>query len=230
MKVKALLFDFGGTLDADGVHWGTRLYWQYQGAGIAISRHSFDEAFLHADRLIAEREGTEALSLRQLVQLQVELQMGFLRLEAPDRAEQIVEGFLEEAKATIERNAIVLSQLAREYLLGVVSNFSGNLATVCHEFGLDEFFEVILDSKIVGIRKPDPRLFQLALEGLNQLAEDCGFVGDSFERDVVPAKSLGMRTLWLRGAAARPCPDPSKVDFTLVSLLELGATLENVHV
>lgn len=230
MKANAILFDFGGTLDADGVHWSTRFYSQYQRAGIAIGRHTFDPAFLHADQVIAELDGTEALSLRELLQLQVELQMGFLGLEAPDQAERIVHGFFEEAKAVIERNAGILSSLARVYLLAVVSNFSGNLATVCHEFGLDEFFEVILDSKIVGIGKPDLRLFQLALEGLNQRPEDCCFVGDSFERDIVPAKSLGMRTLWLRGAEARPCPDPSKVDFTLASLAELVTILEKGHV
>lgn len=230
MKSQAILFDFGGTLDADGIHWSTRFYAHYQRAGLAIDRRTFDSAFIRADRAIAHRDIIETMSFWDLLHLQVELQMQFLRLDEPRRSEEIVQSCFEETKVIIARNARILAWLSRMYALGVVSNFTGNLATVCREFGLDRFFEVVLDSKIVGISKPDPRLFQLALKELSRSPLDCYFVGDSFERDIIPAKLLGMRTVWLRGAEAGLCPDSAKVDFTIASLTELIPILGNHHV
>jgi FMN phosphatase YigB (HAD superfamily) len=52
-------------------------------------------------------------------------------------------------------------------------------------------------------------------------------VGDSFERDVVPAKKTGMKTAWLEGATARECPDPSFVDLHLRRLADLPAALSS---
>ncbi len=225
-----ILFDFGGTLDADGVHWSSRFYSHYQRAGVAIGRRVFDAAFIQADGVIAQSEAMEAMTLQDLLRLQVHLQMRSLGITAPDRLDAVVQGCYAEATSIITRNARILAQLGGRYRLGVVANFSGNLRTVCREFGLERFFDVILDSKIVRISKPDVRLFQLALERLQRVAKDCYFVGDSFERDILPAKALGMRTIWLRGATARPCPDQTKVDFVISTLTELAPILANDHV
>lgn len=230
MKPQAVLFDFGGTLDGDGAHWNSRFYSHYRRAGIAPDCRAFDRAFIATERAIAQKDGLEPLTLRGLLQLQVELQMQFLGLNAPERAAEIVAGCHNEARAILERNAGILSRLSADYVLGVVSNFSGNLATVCREFGLDRLFKVILDSKAIGISKPDMRLFQLAVEKLDRAPSACYFVGDSFEKDMLPAKSLGMRTIWLQGAETPQSGDPAKVDFVIASLTELLAILENDHV
>ena len=50
-------------------------------------------------------------------------------------------------------------------------------------------------------------------------------VGDSFERDVRPAKKAGMKTAWLEGVVPRECPDPSLVDLHLRRLADLPAAL-----
>jgi FMN phosphatase YigB (HAD superfamily) len=51
-------------------------------------------------------------------------------------------------------------------------------------------------------------------------------VGDSFDRDVRPAKSVGMATAWLEGPARRACPDRSLIDLHLRTMAELPAALE----
>jgi FMN phosphatase YigB (HAD superfamily) len=55
-------------------------------------------------------------------------------------------------------------------------------------------------------------------------------VGDSFERDVVPAKKIGMKTAWLEGPESRPCPDPSVVDLRLKRLADLPGLLSPLAV
>jgi putative hydrolase of the HAD superfamily len=180
--------------------------------------------------VIAQREGMADLTLGDLLRLQVQLQMRFLGVEAPKRTAEILHGCYNETKAIIERNTKILARLSAEYRLGVASNFSGNLATVCREFGMDHFFEVILDSKIIGMSKPDYRLFKPALEKLQQNPHACYFVGDSFARDIQPAKFLGVRTVWLRSSEAGLCSDPEKADFIITALTELPSILKNAHV
>ena len=99
------------------------------------------------------------------------------------------------------------------------------MEALCVEAGLKPYLKVILDSIIVGMKKPDPKLFQMAIEQLGAPAEEIVFVGDSFERDILPAKALGMTTFWMAGDKARVPPDPSKVDGILYSLEDLGALL-----
>jgi putative hydrolase of the HAD superfamily len=74
---------------------------------------------------------------------------------------------------------------------------------------------------VVGIRKPDLRIFRLALDEVGAEPGNVCFVGDSVERDLRPAKSVGMRTAWLRGASGARAPEAGIADWTLRSLSEL---------
>jgi putative hydrolase of the HAD superfamily len=96
----------------------------------------------------------------------------------------------------------VLSELARRYPLGIVSNFYGNLDAVCEELGIRALFRVIVDSEQVGCRKPDPRIFRHALDELGVKPADATFVGDSPSRDMAGARGVGMAHIWLVGEAA----------------------------
>jgi putative hydrolase of the HAD superfamily len=68
----------------------------------------------------------------------------------------------------------------------------------------------VVDSERVGILKPDPRIFMMALDGLGVKPTDAVFVGDSAARDMAGARALGMRHIWLTGEPAPPgvpcCP------------------------
>ena len=65
-------------------------------------------------------------------------------------------------------SAEVLDELHKRYPMALVSNFYGNIACVLREFGLEKFFLDIVESAVVGIRKPDPKIFTLGVEALNQ--------------------------------------------------------------
>jgi len=79
----------------------------------------------------------------------------------------------------------------RGILLGAVSNSGGTLREDLAVFGLLEHFDVVLDSTVVGIEKPDPGIFRLALDELGLHGEECWYVGDGLVNDVLGAQRAG---------------------------------------
>jgi putative hydrolase of the HAD superfamily len=67
--------------------------------------------------------------------------------------------------------------------------------------------DVLIVSEEVGLSKPDPGIFQMALDRLNVHAEDAVMVGDSWTADVAGARACGMRAFWFNPLRL-PCPDP----------------------
>lgn len=139
------------------------------------------------------------------------LAVGLTRtLGSPDDAAgaRIADRFLGESLRSLERNRPLLERLGDRYRLGIVSNFYGNLATVCHNAGIGALFRVIVDSTHVGCVKPDPVIFRHALDALGATPTDAVFVGDSLPRDMAGARAIGMRHIWLAGetaTSATPC-------------------------
>jgi HAD superfamily hydrolase (TIGR01549 family) len=81
--------------------------------------------------------------------------------------------------------------------LAVVSNADGRVDRFLSAAGLAEELEFILDSGTVGIEKPDPRIFELALDRLGLEPHQVVYVGDSWEIDVVGARRAGIRPIYL---------------------------------
>ena len=106
----------------------------------------------------------------------------------------------------------------------LVSNFYGNIRTVLKEFQLDEFFQDVVESAEVGIRKPDPRIWEIGVERLGMQPEEVVVVGDSFYKDVEPALKAGCHAVWFKGEGwTKKTFDetiPDKVITDLAQLLE----------
>jgi putative hydrolase of the HAD superfamily len=137
-----------------------------------------------------------------------------------------VEGFVAPVRKAAAENARLLATLVeRGFELGVVSNGCGNVDKLCDDFGYSPFLSLIVDSRRVGLFKPDPAIFRHAAEKIGGDPGTILMVGDSFERDVLPAKKAGMKTAWLEGVAQRECPDLSQVDLHLRRLADLPAAL-----
>jgi putative hydrolase of the HAD superfamily len=116
----------------------------------------------------------------------------------------------------------LLKTLSEQYTLGIISNFYGNLKQVCKEFGLDNYLTFFIDSEVVGIRKPDTRIYELAINSMLTNPEDVVMIGDSYERDIIPAKSIGCKTIWLKGRSwCEPKEDNSKADYIINSIREI---------
>ena len=216
----ALLLDFGGTIDAAGIHWGERFFQLYREVGVALPRERFDEVFEVVDGEIQKRT-VDHFELQDIVALQVHAHCVRLNIDGEKIQKQVIERAVKSASENIEKNKKVLERCARRLPLGLVSNYHGNLLTVCRGYGLDALFKVIVDSKKVGFEKPDSRIFRIALDGLKARPERAAFVGDSFDSDIVGAKALGLKTVWLRHKTNRVRGDPALVDATVASLSEI---------
>jgi putative hydrolase of the HAD superfamily len=78
------------------------------------------------------------------------------------------------------------------YRLGIVSNAEGQVEADAKRFGLAPYFDVIIDSQVVGVAKPDPRIFQIALERLGAGPDEVRFAGDIYSIDVEGARAAGI--------------------------------------
>ena len=232
--IETLLFDFGGTLDANGVAWKERFYGFYRAEGLEMAPETFEPGFFAADSsLVGNLPRATDLSgtVHALVaNLEVELTRRS-RADEPHssngrangyRGTRVASRFLSEASAAFARNRPVLEVLKQRYRLGVVSNFYGNLKAVCEGAGLASLFAVLVDSHCVGAEKPDPAIFQVALDKLRASPETTVFVGDSLRRDREGARRMGMRFIWMmpQGGPEQP------VEHAITELPELMRILQ----
>ncbi|MGE5246579.1 MAG: HAD family hydrolase [Betaproteobacteria bacterium] len=224
--IRAVLFDMGGTLDGDGRHWLDRFVALYAAAGVARSREELRAAFDAAERRAAIDASIASANLHAMVERHVEWQFASLGLDDADLRRRIVDGFVAPVRAAAPLNARLLADLAACGLrLGVVSNGCGNVSVLCDELGFAPSLSTVVDSRRVGLFKPDPAIFSYAVSQLGVPPPEALMVGDSFDRDVRPAKTAGLQTAWLEGPGTRVCPDPSLVDFRLASLDALRSHL-----
>jgi putative hydrolase of the HAD superfamily len=224
-SIDTVLFDFGGTLDAPGVHWLTRFHRLYPHVGLAVAPERITEAFYWADAQLLAHPEIATLQFLPLMLEHAALQLRYLGLPTHPYQQQLAAGFCDAARRSLHVSIGVLRALHPRFTLGVISNFYGNVTTLCQECGLADLCDVIIDSAQVGISKPAQRIFTLALEQLGRTPQTAAYVGDSFERDVLGARAAGLRTIWLRGLEPRVCPDASMVDATITTLEELPAVL-----
>jgi putative hydrolase of the HAD superfamily len=208
--IETLLFDFGGTLDADGVAWKERFYTLYRTEGLDMTADAFAPAFYAADRPLVGNLPPAADLSGTVHALAANLEAELARRRAPthetetvdertnsNRSQRVASRFLSDASAAFTRNRPVLEALRKRYRLGIVSNFYGNLEAVCHSAGLAPLFAVMVDSHCVGVEKPDPAIFRAALEMLRTPPEKTMFVGDSLRRDREGARRTGMAFIWI---------------------------------
>ena len=244
--IRALVFDFGGTLDGNGIHWLERTYSFIQERHPEITREAFDKAdraaitefafgdasdeWFHQDGSMlpvgaVASEHAARCNLRETAEA---IAAGiYKRLGLSEKMkDEYVDWFCEGAAKSLAENRHWLETLHDTYQLAVISNNFGNASGWCDEYGLSPLLEVIIDSTVLGIAKPDARIFEAALSELGVLPSQAIYVGDSYAADMVGGKNAGMWTAWLVGDQMKPCPDPSMVDVQLSHLHELTGFLE----
>lgn len=100
----------------------------------------------------------------------------------------------------LQENKLVLEHLKQAgYPMVLVSNFYGNINQVLKDAGIDGYFKEVIESAVVGVRKPNPAIFALGVCALDLPASQVLVVGDTYGKDIMPAHKLGCHTLWIKG-------------------------------
>ena len=195
------IFDYGGTLDTGGQHWGQVLWHAYERHQVPVTAVQFREAYVYAERTLGRNPVIRPdFTFRQTLETKLRLQQEYLKVENEKYWQTILDDLYERTKTMTAQSREVLLQLKDHGLpMVLVSNFYGNMHTVLHEFGFDGLFHKVIESAVVGIRKPDPRIFLLGVEALGLKPEEVTVVGDSLDKDIMPAHEAGCQTIWLRG-------------------------------
>mgnify|MGYP002508870215 CR=1 FL=1 len=117
-----------------------------------------------------------------------------------------------------------LTQLHRKYKLGIIANQIPGTASRMEQYGLSQHLDLIVASAEEGIEKPDLRIFERALKRANCLPENAAMIGDRLDNDIMPAKRLGLKTIWIRqgfGGMGTPLTEKDAPDYCVNNLEEL---------
>lgn len=99
--------------------------------------------------------------------------------------------------------ASTLAELHKRYQIGIIANQSLGTQERLRQFGLHHLIDLIIASAEEGVSKPDPRIFQIAAQKSRCPFERSIMIGDRIDNDIVPAKKLGMHTIWIKQGNGR---------------------------
>ena len=232
-EIKGLLFDYGGTLDTNGKHWAWVLWDCYTAHGIQLERDLFYAAYVFAERemgrnrlVMADFDFEDVLRVKLSLQFQqlhstgISLDKSLIPLMA-SACNAIAQQHIEQAKPILER-------LHGKFPMVMVSNFYGNLNTVLNDYGIHHYFDEIVESAVVAVRKPDPMIYALGVKALGLPAKNCLVIGDSYQKDMQAGKLAGCQTLWLHGQeweTDQDANDTTAADQVISTINELAGIL-----
>lgn len=195
IEVKALIFDLGGTL----------LYLDYPFFNSEFSARKFSvsekDFYLAVSRVHHRIDDLAASGVALTDALRWQYIFAFLLadLHAPFDHSLFIEEILRPRHAStnlwnhvFEGTAELLGELKQRYRLAMISNSDGRAEAKAVQYGLREHLEFVLDSHLVGIEKPDGRIFLQAAERLGIAPEQCAYIGDIYSVDVLGARAAAM--------------------------------------
>ena len=132
--------------------------------------------------------------------------------------------FFDDAESTLQ----VLSKYCE---IGLIANQSEDIHELLELSGLGRFFKVQAISSSVKLKKPDPRIFELALKQAGRYSEDCIMVGDRLDTDICPANTLGMTTIRVTDslfALQVPARECEHATYTVAHLSKIPQIVESI--
>ena len=226
--IKGYIFDYGGTLDTGGQHWGKVIWHAYEHLQVPVSEADFRDAYVHAERTLGKNPIIKPdFTFYKTLETKISLQLEYLHQQGhlshhTSYIKPLTSHLYEATVAETARSREVLLELKKQYPMVLVSNFYGNIATVLNEFKLDGIFDTIIESAVVGVRKPDPKIFTLGVEALGMQPDEVVVVGDSMDKDIIPASKAGCHTVWFKGEGWTNAPvDESPAGKVITDLTQI---------
>ncbi len=117
-----------------------------------------------------------------------------------------------------------LEILSSRYKIGIIANQSLGTKARLEQHGILQYIDLVVASAEEGVAKPDKRIFEIALNRSNCQPGEVVMIGDRIDNDIVPAKLMGMHTVWIKqgfGQYWNITDDAEKADCTVHSLMEV---------
>jgi len=241
MNIKGILFDVNGTLidihtdeGMDEVYRAVSHFLTYQ--GIYLHRGEVRDQYyrIMEEQIKARGEEHPEFDAVALWREFLARNLNAVRKPPPDRLETMPR-FLAEMYRGISRHRLelypdvksVLDEFKPRYSLAVVSDGQSVWALPeMRAMGIDSYFDPIVISSDYGFRKPDPRLFQAALDGIGAGTEEVLFVGNDMYRDVFGARQMGIRTVFFTSNQGRQHMEGVEPDYIIYRFAELRQAIK----
>jgi putative hydrolase of the HAD superfamily len=245
MKPKLILFDLGSTLVYFQGSWDRVITEAIEhlgktviSLGYPVNLDELCEQYATAlrkyyiERDIDNIEYTTPTLLNQVLSTQFNLELD------PDELVLALDAFYDHTGShwKLDSEAIsTLEQLKKDgYHLGLISNasYARDVYNQVNRTGLSSFFELILISAEIGLRKPHPAIFRKALEHFNVEPSQAMMVGDTLNADIIGSRRVGIQNIWIAMWASAPSThyqdDVIVPDYTIQRLSQIPFLLKNL--
>jgi HAD superfamily hydrolase (TIGR01549 family) len=226
MVVKAVILDFGGTLASGEMDWqdfhlGVLAILRSQGHSVELKKlkKAIGAALSRLERIRAQGKETTIEDVYGYA-------LGRLGLPPDEEILEMIHDLFKERYVSTfyPSTEDVLEELAGRYKVALISNtMSDQPRLMLEEAGLDQHFEVIVCSRDLGIRKPNPKIFEHVLDRLGVGPDESVHVGDSVEADMEGAMNAGITPVWLKGPEGEPWHG-----YAISNICELPRFLEKI--
>ena len=241
-KYKAIFFDFGGTLmDAESdiiahLHIMKDIIQKYRLSAIPKDMVNKYNSFLFTrDMTLLDCDPNETLfsTLRESTEKAFRGVLAEYNIQASEEDIQwFKKSFLKNHKKYIrlfpETFEIIQKIKEINIHLGVISDIDKDYQEFQFKvFGIDKMFDSITTSEEVQLYKPEPKIFQVALNKAECKGEESIIIGDSYKKDIIGGKNMGMTTIWIN-TFRMDGKDKEKADFTVTYLKEISPILDRL--
>lgn len=226
MAIKAVILDFGGTLSNGDIDWGPyheKIRSILAGRGHLVEMSRLKKALSGAlgDLNRVRTKGKE-LTFEEVYDLFLD------RLEIPgdrETLDELHDNYRNHLRADfLPCVEGVLKSLSEKYKVALLSNtMSDQPKLLLSENGFDQYFDLIICSRDMGLRKPNPKIFKYVLEKLEVKPSEAVHVGDSVEEDMIGARDSDVVGIWIKTSN-----QPLWSGYAISSICELPEFLENL--
>jgi putative hydrolase of the HAD superfamily len=190
--IKALLFDLDGTLlnrDASVHKFINNQYDRLRKFVGHIPKDTYITRFIELD--------CRGYVWKDQVYQQMVSEFYIINLKWEDLLQDYLERFKDSSVPFPNLKEMLEELKLHDFKLGIITNGKGQFQyDNIKALGIEHYFSTILISEWEGIKKPDPKVFKRGLQQLQVLPDECIFVGDHPNNDILAAKKLGMKTIW----------------------------------